>query len=253
MSARAASVPPGEHVDAKLHATLRFAVAVTAAFVVCEVMQWTPTFLAPVLTAVLLANLPMRPPLKLGLVLIAAMTMAALFAFGLSSLFRGTPPVLFGLVALSMFLSFYAMLTGRQALPFMLLLICLSTIPVVVMVAPAMAGMFPIALIRGIALALAMIWVVYVPWTRMVVPKPKPAAAPSAATPLARALLSTAVVMPLMLVYLMFGLADVLPVLVTTVLLVINFDLQSGRAQALGMIIGNFVGGCSACCCIPSC
>ena len=31
------------------HATLRFAVGVTLAFVVSEIMQWAPTFLAPVL------------------------------------------------------------------------------------------------------------------------------------------------------------------------------------------------------------
>ena len=116
MSARAASVQPGEHPDARLHATLRFAVGVTAAFVLCEFMEWTPSFLAPVLTAVLLANLPMRPPLKLGLVLMVAMAMAALYAFALSSLLRGTPagPVRHGRAV--MFLSFYAMLTGRPAL-----------------------------------------------------------------------------------------------------------------------------------------
>ena len=243
MSAPTASVQPVEHVDARLHATLRFAVGVTAAFVVCELMQWAPTFLAPVLTAVLLANLPMRPPLKLALVLIASMAAAALFAYALASLLRGTPVVLFGLIALSMFLAFLAMLGGRPSLPFMLLLICLSTIPVVVMIAPAQAGAFPIALIRSIALALVMIWLVHLPWPRIPVPAPKPAAPASAATPLARALLSTAVVMPVMLVYLMFGLADVLPVLVATVMLVVNFDLQASRAQALGMILGNFAGG----------
>lgn len=229
--------------DATVHATLRFAVGVTAAFVVCEAMQWMPSFLAPVLAAVLLANLPMRPPLKLGVVLILVMTAAALFAFAMASLLRGTPIVLFGAVALCMFLAFYAMVSGRQALPFMLLLICLATIPVVVMVAPAQAGILPMALIRGIALALVMIWIVYLPWPCTTAPSPKPAAKPSDATPLTRALLSTAVVMPVMLVYLLFGLADVLPVLVATVMLVINFDVQGGRMQALGMILGNFVGG----------
>jgi len=56
-------------------------------------------------------------------------------------------------------------------------------------------------------------------------------------------LLSTAVVMPLMLLYLMLGLADALPVLITTVLLVITFDVQRGRKQAMAMILGNLVGG----------
>ena len=137
-------------------------------------MQWTPTFLAAVLAVVLLANLPMRPTLKVALVLIAAMLAAALYAFVLTSLFRGTPLVLFGLIALSLFLSFHAMLSGRPSLPFMLLLICLATIPVVAMIAPAQGSVLPIAMVRGIAVALAMIGLVYLPWPRVPVPTPKP-------------------------------------------------------------------------------
>lgn len=244
MSTHAASAAPSTQDDARLHASLRFAVGVTAAFVVCEFLQWSPSFIAPVLTAVLLANLPIRPPLKMGLVLVLTMAMAAMFAFALASLLRGIPIVLFGLIGLCLFLSFLAMVSGRPALPFMLLLICLATIPVLVMVAPAQAGALPMALIRGIALALLVIWAAYLPWPRVAARVPAPATAPGiAASPLTRALLSTAVVMPLMLVYLMFGLTDALPVLVATVMLVVNFDLQSGRVQATAMILGNFAGG----------
>jgi hypothetical protein len=57
------------------------------------------------------------------------------------------------------------------------------------------------------------------------------------------ALLSTAVVVPLMLFYLLFGLADALPVMIATVMLVANFDLQRSRMHALGMIVGNLAGG----------
>ena len=57
------------------------------------------------------------------------------------------------------------------------------------------------------------------------------------------ALVGTAVVMPVMLVYLLFGIADALPVLVTTVLLVTNFDPQQGAKQGLAMMLGNFIGG----------
>ena len=227
---------------ARLHATLRFATGVTAAFVGCEYLRWNPTFLAPVLTAALLANLPMRPPVKLALVLVLSMTGAAVFAFASASLLRGAPTVLFGLLALAVFLSFHAMIRGRPQLPFMLLLICLATIPVVVMVAPAQAGLFPRAMVRGIVIAIIMIWLVYVPWPRVPPPPPAPARLHHE-TPLALALLSTAVVVPLMLVYLLFGLTDVFPVMIGTVLLVINFDLQRSRSQALGMIFGNFGGG----------
>jgi hypothetical protein len=243
MSAEAASFNVGAHGEARLQATLRFAVGVCAAFVLCEFLQWWPSFLAPVLCAVLLANLPMRPPLKMTLGLIITMAVAALFAFALASLLRGMPVVLFGMVALSMFLCFHAMASGRPRLPALLMLICLATIPVVVMIAPVQAGILPTALIRGIALALAMIWIVHLAWPQMPAPAPAPAVPPRAATPLAMALLATAVVVPLMLVYLLFGLADALPVIVTTVMLVVNFDMQRSRVHAWVMILGNFAGG----------
>lgn len=244
MNARATTAAASEQTEVGLHATLRFAAGVTTAFVLCEWLQWTPTFFGPVLTAVLLANLPMRPPLRMTLALAATMAAAALFAFAVASLLRGMPVVLFGLIALCLFLSFLAMANGRPALPFMLLLICLSTIPVMVMIAPTQAGALPVALVRGMALALLVVWAVYLAWPRVAARAPAPAAAPDpAATPLAQALLSTAVVLPLMFVYLLFGLADVLPVLIATVMLVVNFDLQRSRQQALGMILGNFAGG----------
>jgi hypothetical protein len=243
MSATATTPHACDPTEARLHATLRFAVGATAAFVLCEALQWMPSFLGPLLTVALLANLPVRPSLKMSLVLVATMTLAALFAFALASLLRGTPTVLFGTLALIMFIAFHAIASGRPALPFLLLLICLATIPVIVMIAPAQSGAFPKALIRGMAVAVLVIAVVYLPWPLAPMASSAPQARPPAAAPLALALLSTAVVMPLMLVYLLFGLADALPVLITTVLLVITFDVQRGRQQAMAMILGNLVGG----------
>ena len=241
MKAASAGVPV--QGVATLHATLRFAVGVTLAFVVGEAMQWSPSFLAPVLTAVLLTSVPMRPPLKMALGLMVVMTVTSLFAFAIASLLRGTPMVLFGLISLCVFLAFHTMLSGRPPLPALLLLICLATIPVVVMVAPAQAAILPLALIRSMAIALLTIWLVYVPWPLTPAQKPAPPAPANTPDPVAIALGGAAIVMPLMLVYLLFGLADVLPVMIATVMLVANFDLQRGRLHALGMIIGNFAGG----------
>jgi hypothetical protein len=242
MSTRATVEHAHGHEEAPLHATLRFAVGVSAAFVLCEIMHWWPSFLAPVLVAALLANLPVRPPMKMALGLVAAMSVAALFAFALASLLRGTPTLLFGAIALCMLLGFHAMLSGKPRLPLLLLLICLATIPVVAMIAPAQAGMLPIALIRSIVVALLVIQLVHLPWPAMAAPTPAPPAAPAVDT-LALALASTAVVLPLMLVYLLFGLADALPVIVATVMLVVNFDLQRSRLHATAMVLGNLLGG----------
>lgn len=243
MKAVAGNVHMDEATRASRHAILRFAVGVTVAFVLCEWLQWTPTFLAPVLTAVLLTNLPVRPPLKMALGLVVIMTVAALVPFVMASLLRGMPLVLLGLITLCMFVAFHAMLAGRPRVPALLLLICLAVVPVVVMVAPAMAGSLPLALVRGIALALVLIAVVHVFWPVMPKRGPPPAGATQTGSPLALALLSTVVMLPLLLVYLLFGLADALPVIVTTVMLVVNFDPQRSRTHALALILGNFAGG----------
>jgi hypothetical protein len=243
MSATAAPPHACDPTEARLHATLRFATGATAAFVLCEALQWIPSFLGPLFTVVLLSNLPVRPSLKMSLVLVATMTFAALSAFALASLLRGTPTVLFGVLALIVFLAFHAIASGRPSLPFILLLVCVATIPVIVMIAPAQAGVFPKAMIRGMAVALLVIGIVYLAWPCAPVAAQAPAAPPLPATPLALALVSTAVVMPLMLAYLLFGLADAFPVIVTTVLLVITFDEQRGRQQAMTRILGTLVGG----------
>jgi hypothetical protein len=229
--------------DATLQATLRFAVGVTLAFVVSEAMRWSPSFLAPVFTAVLLTNLPIRPTFKMVVGLMIVITVASLFALALASLFRGTPTVMFGLIALCVFAAFLAILGGRPPFPALLLLICLATIPVVVMIAPAQAGILPAALIRSMLIALLTIQLVYIPWPLAPAARPPPPAASRTASPGAMAAAGVAIVMPLMLVYLLFGLADVLPVMIATVMLVANFDAQRGRMHALGMIVGNSVGG----------
>jgi hypothetical protein len=135
------------------------------------------------------------------------------------------------------------MLAGGSPLPPLLMLICLATIPVVTMIAPAYANLLPLALIRGIVVALLVIALMHVLWPAVVPPAPAPAPPPRMASTLTLALLATAVILPLMLVYLLFGLADVLPVMIASVMLVANFDPRRGRMHALAMIVGNCIGG----------
>jgi hypothetical protein len=134
------------------------------------------------------------------------------------------------------------MAQGRAKLPATLLLLSMSTIPVIVMIAPAQAGIMPIALVRAMAVALLILWGVYARWPQ-VAPHATPPTVMPVDSPIKTALAGTSVVMPLMLVYLLYGMADALPVLVTTVMLVTTFDPQQGATQGLGMMIGNLIGG----------
>lgn len=233
---------PDPAAQARLHSILRFGAGITAAFLLSEAMEWYPTFLAPVLLAVLLTSLPSSPPLKAGIALVAVMAATALIGLLLSSLLRGYPQVLVGAIALVVFLAFFVMAQGRAKLPATLLLLCVSTIPVVAMIAPAQAGILPLALIRAMAVAIAILWCMHALFPK-VARRAAPPAPPLIASPVATALRSTAIVMPLMLIYLLFGLADVLPVLITTILLVTNFDPRQGALQGLAMMLGNLGGG----------
>jgi hypothetical protein len=72
---------------------------------------------------------------------------------------------------------------------------------------------------------------------------PPPPPLPATATPLTLALLSTAVLLPLMLAYMLFGWLDLFPVLISTLIIVLNFDVARGQQQALALVAGNFAGG----------
>lgn len=220
---------------------LRLAVGITLAFTLSELMGWRPTFLAPVLFTILITTLPAAPPLRTGLMLVVVMAAASGVAFALPSLLRGAPIVMVGVLGLLVFLALLATAQQRAKLPALLLLISVATIPVIVMVAPAQAGLLPVAMARSMALAVLVVWLTFAAWPR-IAPRAPPAAG-AVASPAKTALAGTCVVMPLMLVYLMFGLADALPVLVTTVLLVSTFDVRQGAMQGLAMMLGNLMGG----------
>ena len=116
---------------AHTHAVLRFAFGVTLAFVVAELMEWTPPFLSPVLTCVVLANIPVRPPLKVALGFtpghrrVSVPRTVALLAL------RGAPHILFGLSTLIVFLALHALAKGASRLAPLFIIICTTAIPVV--------------------------------------------------------------------------------------------------------------------------
>jgi len=57
------------------------------------------------------------------------------------------------------------------------------------------------------------------------------------------ALLGSAIILPLILAYLLFGLTDAMPVLITTVLLVATFEVEQGSAVGMTRVVGNLIGG----------
>ena len=227
---------------ARLHFVLRFSVGTTLAFVVCEWAGWQPAALAPVLTAVLLANLPVSPPPKVGLALVIVMAISAWSAFFLTTLLSQVPSLLFGVIGLVMFLALAGLAQAKAQLPLTLLLMCISVVPVVTLTLAEYAGIFSGLLVRAMALAVIFTWIAFAIWPLPSPQSPAPPA-PPLKSPAAAAALGTAIVLPLMLAYMLFGLTDAIPVLLTTVLLVAKMEEERGAAAGLAKLIGNFLGG----------
>ena len=234
-----------ELATARLQSILRFAVGTTGAFIICQAEGWSPTFFAPLLAGVLLANLPVAPGAAMGLALIVIQGVSAYSAYILTSLLHEIPIVLFGAIAILLIACFYALARGASMMPVLLVLIAFSTIPIVTMMAPKQAEALPFAYTRAMVVAVVSIWLVFVVWPRLPPAKP-PAIQATLEFPFALAMTGVAIVLPLMLIYLMYGITDALPILITTVVLVINFDPRRSAMQGLAMMIGNFLGGAIA-------
>ena len=221
---------------------LRFAFATTAAFIVCEWMGWQPSALAPVLTGVLLASLPASPPFKVGVVLALVMGGCAWLAYFVTIYLNQVPHLMFGVIGLIMFIAFSGLAQSKAQLPLTLLLMCISVVPVVTLTISEFAGIFPKILFYAMCLAVLFTWVGFAIWP-MPSPKSPEPPAPPLDSPVAAALLGTAIVLPLILVYLLFGLTDAIPVLLTTVLLIAKMEEERGAASGWAKLIGNFLGG----------
>jgi len=237
---RASSIDPAQ--AARLHFVFRFAFGTTAALVACEALNWQPSALAPVLTGVLLANLPVSPPPKVGIVLVVVMGLAAWSAFFLTTLLSQSPHILFGVLSLILFLAFAGLAQAKAQLPLTFLLMCMTVVPVVTLTMSAYAGLFPAMLVRGMIIAVIFTWVAYALFP-LASPKAPDPPLPPLASPVLAAALGTAIVIPLMLVYMLFGLTDAIPVLLTTALTVAKMEQERGAADGWGKLVGNFLGG----------
>jgi hypothetical protein len=227
---------------AQLHFVLRFSFGTTAAFIVCEYMGWQPSVLAPVLTGVLVANLPGSPPFKVGIALVIVMAVCAWLAFLLTTWFSQVPHLLFGVIGLIMFLAFAGLAQAKGQLPLTLLLICFTVVPVVTLTISEWAGMFPGMLVRAMALGVIFTWIAFAIWP-LPSPKGPDPGTPPLENPALAAALGVAIVLPVMLIYLMLGLTDAIPVLLTTVLIVAKMEEERGAVSGVAKLLGNLLGG----------
>lgn len=232
-----------EPVDAaRMQYILRFAVGTTLGFTVCEAMGWQPSALAAVLSGIILAKLPAAPPFKIGAALVLVMFLSAWIANALSVWLSGVPYILFGVIGLILFLSFYGLARAKAQLPLTLLLICIAIIPVLTLTHPDQAPRMAEVLTRAMGLAIANAWLMYAIWPKVAkIPQAPPQGAVDA--PITTAAIGAFIVLPVMLVYWLFGLTDAMPVLLQVVLLVASMEEERSKATAHAKLVSNFLGG----------
>jgi hypothetical protein len=220
----------------------RFSFGTTSAFILCEWMGWQPSAIAPVLTAVLLANLPFSPPAKVGLALVTVMGISAWAAFFLTTFLNQVPYLLFAATGLIMFIAFVGLAHGKAQIPLTLLLICFTVTPVFTLALSQYTGLLPSLLVRAMALAMVITWLAFSIWPR---PSPKRPAPPEppAGSAMVAAVVGTVTVLPLMLAFMLFGITDAMPVLLTTVLLVAKMEQDRSAANAWAKLVANLMGG----------
>lgn len=232
------------------HAALRLAAGVTCCFVLAEALNWDATFLAPMLAAQFLVNLPRSPTLKqaLGIVVLIA---AAMFGVLFGSAVLASNPLSFILcLGLLHYFAFYAHLRGAAEFPTLMIQIAGVAMPVFVVVSPALASGLAATLVAAGAVAMLTVWAAYAVFPATAGTEEAPAVpAQEAQAPNATAMLAlwkTLILMPVLAWFVLDASQTSIVVLIMIVTLLRLADPKLGWRTALGLIVGNLLGGLAA-------
>ncbi|CAN5289757.1 hypothetical protein BH10PSE6_BH10PSE6_01180 [soil metagenome] len=245
---------PGRRLDpaaeGSRHAALRLAFGVTACFAIVEALDWDATFLAPMLAANMLVK-PRPPTLTQGIVFVVLFALSTGAVLAVTAALISNLVVLILALTLLLYLSFYSHRRGAPDVATLLPQISAVSLPVVSVLSPEAAGAFAATLVSAGVVALLTVWAAHAAF-------PVPAAAGDAATPTigtlpdqpvvaARlALLDTLVLLPVLTWFILDASQLAVVVLIVIVTLLRQTDRQKGQGAALGLILGNLIGGVAA-------
>lgn len=234
-----------EAIDGEFHFVLRFSVGTALAYTAFEAMNWQPSAVAAVLTGILLGNLPSAPPFKVAGILIVVMYLAASVSYSLTAALREMPEVLFGLIGVMLFITFEQLAHSRGQLPLTVLLLCLAVIPVVTLTDPAAGAHLRQHFVTCMIAAVFVMYLMNAIWPKAaVIPGPPPSG--PVLSPTRAGVIGTAIVLPVMLVFWLFGLTDAIPVLLQTMLLISKMEEERATSTAVVKLMSNFLGGVAA-------
>jgi uncharacterized membrane protein YccC len=245
MSAKPGTLATHAEEASEAHAlTFRIALAAAVGLTLGEVLGWDFPFLPAMLAVQLLSG---RGPIsvKQGLAFVAVMVVACVFAVLVAQVFVDSPLVLLLVVSLVTFLAFLLLARGQAVGVAAMFLITTAVVPLLATESMSVAYGFIHSLIAGSALAVLLTFAAHAFFPIRANAEPASALAHDERDSVALALANTAVLMSLV-IYFMLTPSPVSIVLVLTVISVLRQPAELGGGTAVGLILGNLVGGLAA-------
>ena len=228
---------------------LRLALAGTLAFAFAEYQGWEFSFLAPMLAVQLLGAMPSGIRLGQALAVPIILGGASFAALIVSKFFGGNPGVMLLAVGLIVFSTFYAERSGAPAFPMALIRIAFCIIPVISTISLSTAAQLAWFLFAaGLAAAIIVLMAHAL--------LPTPAAGASAPAPVKPAIDSavagrvalsdTLVLLPILVAFIIGGDINNIVILIITLNILREIDPSRGARIAIGIVLGNLLGGAVA-------
>jgi len=232
--------------DARECHALAFRIAFAAAvgLTLGELLGWDFPFLPAMLAVQLLSG---RGPIsvKQGLAFVAVMVVACTFGVLVAQVFVDSPLVLLLVISLVTFVAFLSLARGQAVGVAGSFLITTAVLPLLASESMSVAYGFIHSLIAGSALAVLLAFTAHAFFPIRVQAEPVSPLAHDERDSVALALANTAVLMSLV-TYFMLTVSPVSIVIVLTVISILRQPAELGGGTAVGLILGNLVGGLAA-------
>jgi len=245
----AAVVPAAAILAPRDRKVLRYAVGATLCLGVALGFGYPLSFLTPVLALGFLAA-PAPLGWRAGLSLLATIGVACLVGLALVRFLLPYPLVYVPFTGLLLFRIYYAKASGAPPLLVVWLLIALLALPVVAMESPQIAVFVASGILFGATMTVLLVRLIWTVWPE---PPAAPAsgATPATATPPAptaaekfrNAMLSTAVVFPLMVVFMILEQSSSVLILIFVAILSLQPGFAGSLKTGMALILGNALGG----------
>jgi hypothetical protein len=226
---------------------MRFAIGVTLAIALSSAIEWPLSFLSPILASVFLAMPIPRPGLHAGLKNMLYTVTAFLIGVVFTLFLLPYPLVYIPMLALVLFNIYYMLNRGTSFWFVLMALMAILILPMLGNNNEGLAKGFAFGFILSGWITVVMIWLAFliVPDSAdtPAIPK-KPGLQTGFSLPAAQAALkSTVVVTPLVTLFIIFNLIDLIVVMVFTAIFTLAPDISKGRAAGINSMKSTLIGG----------